>query len=298
MLAQAEVDATDIRSRKKQLRPDGTLLFTNVAASQPCSDHRIEPTLAFETALEFGNRAALARSEVNAAKAILFAEEQLVNDAQIPSDRDVEEDWLFAWREYAGKVSTEDLQRIWGAVLAGEVKAPGKYSMRTLEFLKTISRTEAEMISKLASYVIGGVIARGQKNYSEDHGLSFSFLLQMQELGMISGVEALNLQIIYKSTMDEKFLLALNSHSKALLVEHGDASKILELEVYKLTPIGKQVLGLGAFEPDIEYLQRVGEEITRKGFSVKLTDWQNVSDTEGLCFNMNELSGATHLTGA
>lgn len=204
MLAQAEKDAADIRSGRKQLCSDGTLLLTSSVEAPSGADKRIEPTISLSTAVEYGNRAAAAaaaRSEINAAKAILFAEEQLACDAQVPPDRNVDEDWLFSWREYAGKVSTEDLQRLWGSVLAGEVKAPGRYSIRTLEFLKTLSKAEAEMISKLASYIIGGHIARSQSKYLESCGLSFSMLLGMQELGVISGVEALGVNDCLKTRL-------------------------------------------------------------------------------------------------
>ena len=165
---------------------------------------------------------------------------------------------------------------MWGSVLAGEVKAPGRYSIRTLEFLKTLSKVEAEMISKLASYVIDGRVARGQMEYLTSKGLSFSMLLQMQELGVVSGIEALGLTTTYKSVVEDKFIRALVSHSKALIVEHEDASKTLEFEIYMLTAVGRQVLGLGSFEPDIEYLRLVGKEFAKKGFSVKLADWRDV----------------------
>jgi hypothetical protein len=292
MLAQAETDAADIRSGKKKLRSDGTLLLANPIDIPTSADARIEPTLALFTAVEYGSRstaAAAARSEINSAKAILFAEEQLSKDAQVPSDRKVDEDWLFAWREHAGKVSTEDLQQLWGSVLAGEVKTPGKYSIRTLEFLKTLSKAEAEMISKLAGYVIDGRIARDQKKYLESKGLSFSWLLQMQELGVVSGVEGLGLNTTYKSIEEGRFINALVSHNRALIVEHEDGSKMFEFKAYMLTNIGKQVLGLGSFEPDVEYLLLIGKEFAKKGFSVKLADWVDVSDTQGRYFNEQEI---------
>ena len=292
MLAQAETEAADIRSGKKQLRPDGTLLLTSAAGIPPAADERIEPTLAFSTAVEYGSRAATAaaaRSEINATKAILFAEEQLATDAQIPSDENVDEDWLFAWREHAGKVSTEDLQRLWGSVLAGEVKTPGRYSIRMLDFLRMLSKVEAEMISKLSSYVIDGCIASGQMEYLQSKGLSLSKLLQMQELGVVSGIESMGLTRTYKSVVESKFTRALVSHSKALIVEHEDASKTLDFELYKLTSIGNQILGLGSFEPDIEYMLLLGKEFAKKGFSVKLADWRDVSDTLGNYFNPIEI---------
>lgn len=298
MLAQAEADAADIRAGRKQLRPDGTLLLDNPQeAEAEKSDGRIEPTLTLSAAVDRGNRAAAAaaaRSEINATKAIIFAEDQLASDSQVASDREVDEDWLFVWREYAGKVSVEDLQRLWGSVLAGEVKSPGRYSIRTLEFLKTLSRPEAEVISKLASYVIDGCVARSQEEYIESKGLSFSTLLQMQELGMVSGVEAVGLTTSYKSVVEGRFLRALVSHNKALIVEHEDSSKILSFESYLLTAVGKQVLGLGSFEPDVEYLRLIGKDFLKDGFKVKIADWLAVSEKEGRYSNAQDIVADAH----
>lgn len=288
MLAQAEADAADIRSGKKTLRSDGTLLLAGADAISSGTDERIEPTLGLSKAVEYGNRdaaAAAARSEINASKAILFAEEQLAVDEQVPPDLIVDDDWLFTWREQAGKVSSEDLQRMWGSILAGEIKAPGRYSIRTLEFLRMLSKAEAETISKLARYAVAGCIARSQSEYLNSIGLSFSKLLEMQDLGVISGVEALGLTSTYESASKEKFLRGFISHDKILILEHEDASKAVELEVYLITAVGKQVLELGSFEPDVEYLRLIGSEFVSKGFSVKLADWKVASDGSGRYYN-------------
>ena len=100
---------------------------------------RMEPTVDFQSLVEASvrsNATQEARKEINVSKAIIYAEEALANDAQVPPGRSIDEDWLFAWRDYAGRVSTEDLQKLWGNVLAGEVKSPGTYSVRTLEFIR------------------------------------------------------------------------------------------------------------------------------------------------------------------
>lgn len=295
MLAQAETDAADIRSGRKHLRPDGTLLLTNSPNAESSDPRpRMELALTLADAADYGARtatAAAARTEINASKAILFAEEQLAADSQDPPAGNIDEDWLFAWRENAGKVSTEDLQRLWGSVLAGEVKAPGKYSIRTLEFLKTLSKQEAELISQLASYVIDGRIARAQKTYLDSKGLTFSRLLMMQELGVLSGVEAIGLSTNYNSIVPEKFTRALVSHGKALIIEHDDSSKALKIEIYMLTAVGRQVLGLGSFEADLEYMRLVARDILKQGFTVKLSDWRDVSESQGEYFNAQDIVG-------
>lgn len=298
MLAQAEKDADDVRAGRKQLKTDGTLLLICNEATDTNDSHadvsgRIEPILGLPQAIRkaaITNAANSARSEINSSKAVLYAEEQLAHDTQTPPDREVDDDWLFAWRDYAGKVSTEDLQRLWGSVLAGEIKSPGNYSLRTLEFLKTLSKPEAEKIGNLARYTISGIIPTSQNGYLEANGFDFGMLLHMQNLGIISGVDSLGIQQEFKSVRNDKFTRVLISNGKGLFIEHDDVTKILNLEVCLLTSIGKQILGLGSFEPDVEYLRLIGKQIAAMGFSVQLGDWEQVTETQGRCMNTVRIS--------
>jgi hypothetical protein len=63
----------------------------------------------------------------------------------------VPKDWITYFFTAAQDVSDEDMQLIWGRILAGEVAEPGSISRRTLEFLKTMSKDEAEMFTVLMS---------------------------------------------------------------------------------------------------------------------------------------------------
>lgn len=298
MLAQAEKDASDLRAGRKQLSKDGTaLLICNETAdiNDPCIDvnGRIEPILGLPQAFR---KAAItdavnsARAEINSSKAVLYAEEQLAHDTQTPPDREVDDDWLYAWCDYAGKVSTEDLQRLWGSVLAGEIKSPGNYSLRTLEFLKTLSKQEAERIGNLARYVISGVIPSSQNEYLEANGFNFGMLMHMQSLGVISGVDSLGIQQQYKSVRNDKFVRVLISNGKGLFIEHDEVTKTLNLEVCLLTDVGAQILGLGSFEPDVEYLRLIGKQIAAMGYTVQLGDWIQVTETQGRCINTVHIS--------
>ena len=297
MLAQAEHDAAEVRAGRMRLNQDGTLLRlpSSIDAKHDSTasvDDRIEPMLGLPAAAAAAATAAItdaARSQINTAKSIVFAEEQLSADTQLPPDRRIEDDWLFAWREGAGRVSNDDLQRLWGSVLAGEVKSPGRHSMRTLEFLKGLSKPEADFLVSLAKYVVEGCVIRSQAEYLSTQGLPFIVLLQLQELGVLSGVEALGLTVQHPTVAPDRFLKALISHNRVLVVEDPDATKVLKLEIYRLTDVGRQVLGLGSFEPDLGYLQAVGKGIAAQGFQVQLAHWEQLTETQGRYFNANRI---------
>lgn len=299
MLAQAERDAADVRAGRQSVRNDGTLIglpapTQELVSGVPRLEHRVEPSLELPDveALAATTAATEAvRREINSAKAVLFAEEQLASDHQEPPSRSVDEDWLFAWRDYAGRVSNEDLQRLWGSVLAGEIKSPGKHSIRTLDFLRALSKPEAELIEKLAQFVIDGQIARSQATVLSDSGLPFGALLRLQEIGVLSGVEAIGLTTQYKTIAPDKFLKALISHDKVLVIEHADAAKTLDFEIFMLTAVGTQLLSLGSFKSNQDYLRAFGQSIAGngQGFQVQLADWKQITENQGQYTNAQRI---------
>jgi len=177
------------------------------------------------------------------------------------------------------------MQHLWGKLLAGELKAPGSYSLRCLDFLRNLSQSEAKTIEKLSRFAIGGVLWRGDARLLESEGISFSTLLGMQDLGVISGVESIGIESTWKTNAVDKFVQTLMSNGKVLVAKHDDATKTLKLAVYLLTSLGRQILKLGKFEPHIEYLTKIGQAIHVQGFSVTLADFVTVSETTIRPFN-------------
>ncbi|MCY4173578.1 MAG: DUF2806 domain-containing protein [Cyanobacteria bacterium MAG CAR3_bin_5] len=71
------------------------------------------------------------------------------------SDHDPDPDWIARFFDGAQDVSSEELQKLWGRILAGEVKSSGKTSLRTLSILKNMTQQEARDFSKLMRFRIG-----------------------------------------------------------------------------------------------------------------------------------------------
>lgn len=74
----------------------------------------------------------------------------------------VEKDWITQFFGLAQDVSDPQMQMLWAKILAGEVAEPDSTSRRTLEFLKTISKTEAAMFVALLSV-----------SFTDEHGWRF-----------------------------------------------------------------------------------------------------------------------------
>ena len=219
------------------------------------------------------------RREISIAKAVLHAEEELRNDTTPPTDERISDDWLLRWRDYAAGVSSEELQSIWGKVLAGEVKSPGRYSLPTLEFLRNLSQEEAKAIERISPFVVADVIFRGDSVLTSE-GIKFGDLLVLQELGVLTGIESIGLQMEWDCKGSASFTKALTCHGKLLLVTDPDPNKVLGLRVCTVTAIGKQVLQLGSFQPNEKMLREMGEAIKAKGFEVQIGRYVLVSHNQ------------------
>ena len=229
------------------------------------------------------------RAEVNVAKAVLSAEADLEEDPQEPSERAVDQDWLFRWRESASRVSTEELRTLWGRVLAGEIKSPGTFSLRTLEFLKNLSKEDADRIAKLAPFVIDtAFVFRGAESLLEFEGITVDFLLSLQELGVLDSV-APGLGWRLESAEPNEFLVGLVAYTRVLVVTHKDAKMSANLDIYRLTSLGREVLKLGAFTPHDGYIRQLGRIIQARGFKVELARYQQITEAAGRYFDEEEL---------
>ena len=268
-LAQTEQEIRAIESGTKCLE-GGRLVDVSLEGESPPA-----PTLAER--LQHNVLADQMRQEVNVARAVLQAEgaaleEGELADGQPPPDREVDDDWLYRWRDSASTVSNEKLQDLWGRALAGEVKSPGTFSLRTLEFLKNLSQQEAQLIEKLAPFVIDGNSVH--RDWSEDrhtslesYGISGSDLMMLDNLGVIDD-SPLPVERTISIPLQGRVLLL---HNRLLIVKPGTEHKEAELvlSVYRLTTVGGQVLRLGSFGAHEGYLRSVGEAIKKLGFKVQ-----------------------------
>ena len=84
---------------------------------------------------------------------VAVAAQSLKDDKDVSSEP-VNPDWATRFFDIAQDISDESMQNLWGRILAGEVKRPKSYSLRTLEALRNITREEAELFEQIAQYVL------------------------------------------------------------------------------------------------------------------------------------------------
>ncbi len=277
-IAQAEKTAEAIKNGTVTLAHKDSLKLTHhTGASQKELDSTLNENPAdIIKAVEANQFYKTIRKEINVAKAIMIAEKELVSDSASPPDENVDEDWLHRWQDFAGEVAAEDMQYLWGRLLAGEVKRPGSFSLRTLDMLRSISKEDAEKIARLAPYHISGDVLY-RDDILDKHGIVFSLLIEMQELGMLSGVDSTGMRKYFNTQKNGVFSHLLTCKGTALLIEHEDESKSLKLPCYKFTIVGQQIMELCEEDINEEYLLSLADTIMKKGFVVKLAKCKSIS---------------------
>lgn len=111
----------------------------------------------------------------------------------------ISEDWLNAFENESAKMSSEQMQRLFGKILAGEIQKPTSYSIKTLKLMAQLDNRAAELFRLLCSISISTrdpiskeiydarVVSMGDAggNSLKAYGLTFTALNILHEYGLI-----------------------------------------------------------------------------------------------------------------
>ena len=152
------------------------------------------------------------------------------------SDEPVNSDWLNRFFSIVEEVSDKDMQQLWARILAGEVKRPKSYSLRTLELLKNISPKEAEVINLASGYLIEDqLLCTG-----DSLGANAIICSKMDELGIICGEQ---MAYSYFANAGEIRNIVIGNNAYCLRV-HTNALLQVPIRCYQITTVGREIFSL------------------------------------------------------
>lgn len=104
---------------------------------------------------------------------------------------ELDEDWIAHFFDHCDKVSNEQMQSLWSRLLAGEATNPGTYSKRTIDFISTMDKSDADLFTKFCQFVwmIGDatpLIFDVQADVYNKQGINFASLKHLDSIGLIS----------------------------------------------------------------------------------------------------------------
>lgn len=204
----------------------------------------------------------------NVEEIISKAKQQFAPDEQV-SEEPVEKDWMTRFLNIAEEVSDDDMQNIWARVLAGEIKKPKSYSLRTLDVLRNISVDEAKLLVKVSNYLL-------DINYicTEDFALSLDDSICLDDIGMLCGE---NLTVTYTIPDNGCYSFSLNRHNRINI--YGPIGLKVKILNRKLTRAGAEIMSLIQEHNYIDYYKNLSAKI--KSLGVTKVTIQNITKWEG-----------------
>lgn len=177
-------------------------------------------------------------------------------------------DWLMRFFDAVGNISNEDLQNLWGKVLASEIFRPKACSLRTLDMIRNMSPEEANTFSVLCQYVMqsgntyyidsaGFFCAEDGhqrcRDYIHGKGLSYEeHIVPLLEAGAFTQDHDLALYINRETNLEVH-----NNKICGIIMYHDDKAALFRREAYILTASGRELFSIikqsNAFEADEDY---------------------------------------------
>lgn len=181
------------------------------------------------------------------------------------SEREVDIDWRTRFFKKAREVSHDDMQKVWGKVLAGEVANPGTYSVRSLEVLSNLTQQEAELFRKLSGYIelTSGYIFLTERGSRQgfNHEFSYADILKLEDCGILMSQHDLSITVTFKPNIHQA--LRYRRGDIVLLNETANDLKI-NMPIIPLTSSGKELLNLVESSPWDENYFRSFQKIYSK----------------------------------
>lgn len=104
---------------------------------------------------------------------------------------DIEDDWIANFFDKCRLISDNEMQELWARILSGEANSPGTYSKRTVNFLHSLDKADAQLFTVLCSYgwLIGDIVPLiydVQAEIYKRNGINFNSLKHLDEIGLVS----------------------------------------------------------------------------------------------------------------
>jgi hypothetical protein len=168
----------------------------------------------------------------------------------------VDANWFNRWREEAENADTEEVQYLWAKIINQEIRNPSSVSLRTLDFIRNLSKDEALLIEKIISCSFMNFIFFDVNEREEPEKLSFpdlpdeenSFLIQngiyqnqlqeLKELGIIDGVGFGGVAWDLPTTSNDMYIQRLKLNRNIITITKRNRNTILQFSAYTLTKRG------------------------------------------------------------
>lgn len=264
-----------VATKKAETRARVKLI--DASANQIAEQMRIDPQYIRSAATKFANK--IVRERVNIDQISQIAAEELRSqsspkiDAATTEASPISEDWLNSFESEAAKMGSEQMQLLFGKILAGEIRRPKSYSIKAIKLMSELDNQAALLFKVACSLSVSlrieknGLIldarvlslgGNAAANSLIAYGLNFDALNTLQEYGLIIPD--------YNSHMDYRVAIAQDQRVAVPLIYENSRwglvpkssettlfSSPFSLHGVALSKVGKELLSIVNLEPNEQY---------------------------------------------
>lgn len=189
---------------EKRAETQARIRIITTGADQIAAQMNVDPEFARVAANKYGQK--ILREQVNLNKVSEVAAIQMRIDsaqdknvdAAVREVPEINDDWLNSFEIEASQKSTDEMQRLFGKILASEIRQPSSFSIKTVKLISQLDNRTASLFRLLCSLSISlrsanqiidarVVVFSGSaaSNALQTYGLGFDQLNILQEYGLI-----------------------------------------------------------------------------------------------------------------
>lgn len=266
------------------------VVLVDASANQIAEQLRIDPTYARAAASKFAQKIVRERVNIDQVSEIAAAElksEPLSSkNDPIPEADPISEDWLNAFESEAAQMSSEQMQRLFGKILAGEIRRPSSFSIKTIKLMAQLDNHAASLFNLFCSLAISlrtsgpaeildaRVVSLGSagSNSLKAYGLSFYALNILNEYGLI--ISENNSYMNYRPAVahnNQVWVPMIHQNIEWGLVPTTFMPEAQEFRVVgpTLTRSGQELLPIVDIEPNEAYTAALKNFFKQKGMTMK-----------------------------
>lgn len=178
----------------------------------------------------------------------------LLKDVKTEVKEEVSQDWIARFISSAQDVSDNIIQELWAKILAGEVKRPNSFSLKTLDILKNMSQLDAQLFSKVCSLVVNNSYVPNDIALLQEFGVSYSDILRLDEQGLINSSGIISQEMEF----NEYDKLILKSKKYICIANERSA---ISLQIFKLSTYGIELYSIIKATEDEDFIFKYAKKI-------------------------------------
>ncbi|HEX3443369.1 MAG TPA: DUF2806 domain-containing protein [Chthoniobacterales bacterium] len=198
------------------------------------------------------------RQQGNVEKIIFHASADLSEESSVPEEKP-DEDWVSRFFACAQDISSDQAQQLWGRILAGEIKRPGTFSLRSLDLVRNLSKAEARIFEKIAAWALSYgelvfVPLFDETWFQTERQTHFIQFATLADIGLIFPPQV-NVTLFPDQGTDA--LLGYAQGETVLVIQETHISPLV-FNAWKFSKIGAELIALTLRQTDEEYLDMLG----------------------------------------